>query len=237
MLNTPRTALRALAGRAWGWLLDYAYVAHRQAHGFLFRHDPLPYLEAGERKDAPVLLLPGVYENWQFLKPIADALHADGHPVHVVRTLGYNRGTVAKMAALVTAYLEAAEISNVTIVAHSKGGLIGKLLMTLPASAGRIRHMVAVNTPFSGSHYARFFLDPSIRAFAPRNPALLALARKRAAHSRITSVFSKFDPHIPGGSHLADAENIVLERFGHFRVIADPRPLQIIRDRLPRKGA
>ncbi|EMY35778.1 hypothetical protein D477_002531 [Arthrobacter crystallopoietes BAB-32] len=228
---------RKAAGRAWGWVLDYAYVAYWQVHGFLFRHDPLPYLEATGRADAPVLLIPGVYENWQFLKPIADALHRDGHPVHVVRTLGYNRGTVAKMAALVAAYLDTTDVTNLTIVAHSKGGLIGKQLMSRPESAGRIRHMVAVNTPFSGSHYAWFFLAPSIRAFAPDNPALLALAREHAAHTRITSVYSEFDPHIPGGSHLADAENIVLATHGHFRIVADPQLLRIIRDRLPRTGA
>jgi triacylglycerol lipase len=226
-----------VAGRGWGWIRDYAYVAYWQVHGFLFPADPLPYLEASGRPDAPVLILPGVYETWQFLKPLADSLHRDGHPVHVVRTLGYNRGTVEKMAELAADYLDTAGLSNVTLVAHSKGGLIGKRLMTRPESAGRIRHMVAINTPFSGSHYARFFLAPSIRAFAPGNAALLALAREQGAHTRITSVYSEFDPHIPGGSHLSDAENITLATSGHFRIIADPRVLRIIRDRLPRKGA
>ncbi|NKX50531.1 alpha/beta hydrolase, partial [Arthrobacter deserti] len=114
-----------------------------------------------------MLLIPGVYENWQFMHRIARRLHEAGYPVHVVKPLGYNRGEMDRMAELVVRYLREADLRNVTLVAHSKGGLVGKRVMLLPASAGRIRHMLAVNTPFSGSVYARLFLVPSIRAFSP----------------------------------------------------------------------
>ncbi len=41
-------------------------------------------------------------------------------------------------------------------------------------------------------------------------------------NSRITSIYSAWDPHIPGGSQLAGARNIELRSTGHFRVVADP---------------
>jgi triacylglycerol lipase len=221
----------------WAWLQDYAYVAYWQVHGFLFRDDPAPYLQAAGREDQPVLLIPGIYEKWQFLKPIADDLRQAGHPVHVVEPLGYNRGAVARMAELVSGYLSAADLQNVTIVAHSKGGLIGKYAMTMPGAAGRIARMVAINTPFSGSVYARFFLVPSIRAFSPSNGALRSLAAELSVNHRITSVYSTFDPHIPGGSELPGAENIELDLMGHFRIIGDSKVLEVIRSVLSRKGA
>jgi pimeloyl-ACP methyl ester carboxylesterase len=223
--------------RGWAWLQDYAYVAYWQVHGFLFRDDPAPYLQAAGREDQPVLLIPGIYEKWQFLKPIAEDLSQAGHPVHVVEPLGYNRGTVARMAELVSAYLAAADLKNVTIVAHSKGGLIGKYAMTMPGAAGRIARMVAINTPFSGSVYARFFLVPSIRAFSPSNSALRSLAVELSVNHRITSVYSTFDPHIPGGSELPGAENIELDLMGHFRIIGDSKVLEVIRSVLSGKGA
>ncbi len=223
--------------RGWAWLQDYAYVAYWQVHGFLFRDDPAPYLQAAGREDQPVLLIPGIYEKWQFLKPIADDLRQAGHPVHVVEPLGYTRGAVARMAELVSGYLSAADLQNVTIVAHSKGGLIGKYAMTMPGAAGRIARMVAINTPFSGSVYARFFLVPSIRAFSPSNGALRSLAAELSVNHRITSVYSTFDPHIPGGSELPGAENIELDLMGHFRIIGDSKVLEVIRSVLSRKGA
>ena len=230
-------SVRVTLSRGWAWLQDYAYVAYWQVHGFLFRDDPAPYLQAAGREDQPVLLIPGIYEKWQFLKPIADDLRQAGHPVHVVEPLGYNRGTVAKMAELVSAYLAAANVQNVTIVAHSKGGLIGKYAMTMPGAAGRIARMVAINTPFSGSVYARFFLVPSIRALSPSNSALRSLAAELSVNHRITSVYSSFDPHIPGGSELPGAENIELDLMGHFRIIGDSKVLKVIRSVLSGKGA
>lgn len=214
---------------ARAWAVDYAYVGYWQVNGFLFRTDPAAYLtpEGGARKP-PVILIPGVYENWQFLRPLAEALSAQGHPVHTVAPLGYNRGRIDRMAALVQQYLVERDLTGAVVVAHSKGGLIGKELMLLPEGSRRVKRMVAINTPFSGSVYATFFLVPSIRAFSPRNKFLRRLQDSRDINSRITSVYSRFDPHIPGGSRLPGARNVQLETMGHFRPIGDPRLLEVL---------
>ncbi|MHA7208811.1 esterase/lipase family protein [Arthrobacter sp. MDT1-65] len=220
-----------LIERGRAWVLDYAYVGFWQVHGFLFRVDPAQYLTpaagAPEGK-APVLLIPGIYETWQFMRPIADHLHRAGHPVHVVQKLGYNRGTVEAMAQLAAGYLEEHDLTDVVVVAHSKGGLIGKFLMTMSSVAPRISRLVAVNTPFSGSIYAEFFLLPSIRAFSPHNPTLRRLRADIESNRRITSIYGRFDPHIPGGSFVEGARNVQLGTMGHFRPIADTRVLEEI---------
>ncbi|MGW9403338.1 esterase/lipase family protein [Arthrobacter sp. NPDC055585] len=208
---------------AAAWAADYAYVARWQIQGFLRREDPAAYLEParGNGRREPVVLIPGVYEDWQLLRPLAAALGRRGHPVHTIKTLGYNRGRIDEMARRVEHYLAAAGLEDAVIVAHSKGGLIGKRVMLGP-QGHRIRRMVAVNTPFSGSPYARFFLIPSIRAFSPRNALLRSLQASLDANARITSVYAAFDPHIPGGSRLDGARNIQLEAMGHFRPLGDP---------------
>ena len=220
-----------LIKRGWAWALDYAYVGFWQAHGFVFRVDPARYLtpppDAPPGK-VPVLLVPGIYETWQFMRPIAQHLHLAGHPVHVVQKLGYNLGTVEAMARVAGAYLEEQDLTDVVVVAHSKGGLIGKFLMTLPDAGERVSRLVAVNTPFSGSIYAAFFILPSIRAFSPYDRTLQALRSKRDLNSRITSIYGRFDPHIPGGSFVQGARNVQLETMGHFRPIADKRVLHEI---------
>ncbi|MFZ3454820.1 esterase/lipase family protein [Arthrobacter sp. 7Tela_A1] len=223
---------------AAAWAADYAYVARWQIQGFWFRLDPAAYLhpEEGMELRQPVLLLPGVYETWQFLRPLAEFLSARGHPVHTVRTLGYNRGSVPDMARRVEEYLAAQDLSQVAIVAHSKGGLIGKQVM-LGEQAHRVSRMVAVNTPFSGSPYASLFLVPSIRAFSPRDRRLRTLMASLDVNARITSVYASFDPHIPGGSGLDGARNIVLDAMGHFRPVADPELHGIVAQELDRAGS
>lgn len=168
-------------------------------------------------------MLPGVYESWQFMLPLVRDLHERGHPVHVVRALGHNRVPVLEGARVVATYLKEAELRDVVIVAHSKGGLVGKQLMSFGAEATSVRTMVAIATPFGGSSYARYLLGPTLRAFAPGNETLAALSRSVEANGRIISVFPNFDPHIPEGSALDGAKNVRVHTAGHFRVLTDPR--------------
>lgn len=213
--------------RAVSWWLDYAYVGWWQVVGFLFRIDPARYVSGHEGR-APILILPGIYERWQFLYPIVRRLHGAGHPVHVVATLGYNRGDVVTMSHRAREYVEGADLRGVVIVAHSKGGLIGKYLMAFDDPQDRISSMVAVNAPFGGSRYARFFPGRSIRAFAPTHETLLALAKRQEINPRITSIFSDWDPHIPEGSALVDAHNVRVDLAGHFRVLSSPAVLDAV---------
>ena len=208
---------------AW-WAADYAYAAAWQARAALDRTTPAT-LAHGAR--VPVVLLPGVYETWRFLQPLATALHERGHPVHVIDLLRRNRRPVMEMAAHVSAYVRRQNLADLVLVAHSKGGLIGKQVMIGPAG-DRVRGMVAVATPFGGSRYARVMLSPSLRAFSPADPTILALARQRDANARITSIAARFDPHIPEGSILPGARNVVLDTGGHFRVLAHPDVLSEI---------
>ncbi|MGL1316129.1 esterase/lipase family protein, partial [Vibrio parahaemolyticus] len=69
----------------------------------------------------PLVLLPGIYETWRFLQPLADALYARGHPVHVVAGLGSNRRPIAESARQVADLLVGRDLSDVVLVAHSKG--------------------------------------------------------------------------------------------------------------------
>ncbi|MEH3089267.1 MAG: alpha/beta hydrolase, partial [Microbacterium arborescens] len=62
------------------------------------------------------------------------------------------------------------ELHDVVLVAHSKGGLIGKQMMTDAAVGPRVRGMVAVASPFGGSVYGRLMLLPALRAFSPGAP-------------------------------------------------------------------
>ncbi|SOC58055.1 esterase/lipase family protein [Ornithinimicrobium cerasi] len=216
-----------LLSQGWSWLLDYGYVGFWQVHGVLFRTNPDTYLDPA-LTGRPVLLLPGVYERWQFLRPVADLLAGRGHPVHVLPDLGWNTRTVAASAEVVGDYLRRADLRDVLVVAHSKGGLIGKQTMLHHDPDGRIARMIAVATPFAGSVYARFFLLPTVRAFSPRDATLRRLGEQLEVNARITSIWGAFDPHIPGGSRLEGATNVELRTSGHFRIIGQRELLDAV---------
>lgn len=220
MSTDALTSLRAgLRNLGW-WARDYAYAVRGQARAAMGRGAP-DDLATGE--GTVIVLLPGIYETWRFLEPLARALHERGHPVHVVTELGDNRRPIVEAASRVAALLAARGLDDVVLVAHSKGGLIGKHVMAFDPAGERVRAMVAIATPFGGSRYSRLMPAPSLRAFASGDATMRALSAAAEANARIVSVYGAFDPHIPEGSELAGARNVRLATGGHFRVLADPR--------------
>ncbi|MGX5680170.1 esterase/lipase family protein [Schumannella luteola] len=207
--------------RLWLWYLDYWYVVWYQWRGLFVRRLPAAFA-LGDR--APVLLIAGVWEPWYFLRGIGRRLSAAGHPVHVVPEIGYNRASVAEVADTAGAYLDAHHLEHVVIVAHSKGGLVGKRLLAHP----RVDRLIAIATPFSGSVYANFLPGRTLREFRPTNDALLELAADVASNARIVSIYPSFDPHIPGGSALDGAVNIEIPTTGHFRILSDPQVVRAV---------
>jgi triacylglycerol lipase len=212
---------------------DRLYQIGKQATHH-FGPDPVERYPGGDR--APVLLLPGVYETWQFLRPVADLLYGLGHPIHTLRELGYNRRHIGASATLAQAYLDANELRGVILLGHSKGGIIGKRMMVADDAAGRIAHLIAVCSPFGGSSLARLAPNPALRAFHPRNALLLELAREQTVNARITSFYPRLDPLIPGGSRLEGAENVELSMVGHFRPLTSPQLFSEIERVVAREG-
>ena len=213
-MSTPN--LRRHAGYLVG---DYPNAIRMRAASL--RDWPVP--EAfGRGSRRPVVILPGVYETWHYLRPLADALNRAGHPVHVLPALGLNTAPIPVTVERVDAELAARGLTDAALVAHSKGGIVGKqLLARHPAE--RLPHLVAIASPFAGSSMARLVRPVrALRDFLPTAPVITALAGELAVNSRITSIYPRFDPHIPEGSHLEGATNIELDVVGHFRILLQP---------------
>jgi triacylglycerol lipase len=211
-------------------LADYPSALRLRAAGVRAGPVPADYPRGDGR---PVLLLPGIYETWHFLRPIADALHGDGHPVHVVATIGRNGRPIPWVAEQARALMVERDLHGVVIVAHSKGGIVGKQLLTdelaIPDVERRIARLVAIASPFAGSSMARLVPVGGLRAFLPGDALLTRLAAERAADARITSIAPRVDPHVPEGSRLEGAVNIEIDTIGHFRVLSDPRTIDAVR--------
>lgn len=205
------------------WYLDYAYVGFWQVRRLFHRYNAKKYRRNARSSFIPIILIPGIYERWHFMKPVADALHAAGYPVHVVQKLGLNRGSIDQMALRVRRYMDEQGIEQCVIVAHSKGGLIGKYLLAHHNRDHAIKRVIALNTPFSGSVYAYLTPLKSIREFTPTSRVVTELLANHLINGKVTSIYGRFDPHIPKGSHLEGAENIKLNVMGHFRIMSSKK--------------
>jgi dihydrofolate reductase len=204
---------------------DWAYALRRQASAVIDR-SPAAALRAGGDPacSQPVVLLPGIWETWRFLAPLGRSLAAAGHPVHPVAGLGWNGRGLDESAAIVADYLAGQQLHHVLLVAHSKGGLIGKGVMLNPEAGRRVCGMVAVCSPFGGSSLSiPVFARSPLGLFAPTGPAIAALAEERAVNRRVVSIASSWDEMVPEGSTLPGGRNLTLDLAGHFRPMADAR--------------
>jgi len=218
-----------------GWVLrDYGFGARRRLVQLVARRPPERW-RTGDPTLPDVVLVPGVHEHWSFLAPLADALNGAGHRITIVQGLGMNRRSVPETSRMLQRALArvAAPPAGRVIVAHSKGGLIGKHLLTDlvrgsgplgSAGAARldVRGAVTLATPYAGSARARWFFDPSMRAFLPTDVTIVELQRDATVNEHIVSIFGTLDAHVPEGSALAGATNVVVPAAGHFRLTASP---------------
>lgn len=215
--------MRGLLGRAATWARDYADASRGQARAFVRRTTPFDVrAPAG---GVTVVLLPGVWEPWRYLEPLARRLAARGLGVRAVPALGWNLAPFVDAVPLVRAAIDDLH-GEVVLVAHSKGGLTGKQVLVewardeiegqTPAGV-RLVGLVAIATPFAGSTRAR--LVPwwrSLTELRDGSPALTALAAETAANASIVELVPSWDPHVPSHRPLEGSEVVPLAAAGHF---------------------
>jgi triacylglycerol lipase len=202
--------------------LDGLYAVYWLLRG-LFAHNIDQYQNPPKSHRTAVVMIPGVYEPWQFMQPLSKVIYDHGYPVYVIEGLGYNTGKVPDMAEIVRHYLNKLDCQHVVLVTHSKGGLIGKYLLAEHNQDNRIRHVIALNTPFPGSKYALYVPMRSLRLFSPKDALLVSLQANKAINNQITSIYSTYDLQVPLSSHLEGATNIMIDTIGHWRILANKR--------------
>lgn len=207
--------------KAIWWARDYAWAALVWVSVLFAPESPDRYATGSGR---PILVIPGVYEDWRFMRPLIVPLHRRGYAVHAIPELERNRAPIAEGASAVRALLVERDLRDVVVVGHSKGGLIGQLALR-DDTEGRIAALVTICAPFHGSSRSRLLPLRSLRPLVPGHPSLVGLGLENAMNARITSICSSFDEHVPEGSELPGADNVHLAVSGHFRPIGHPDTL------------
>ncbi len=222
--------LRAVTSWVSDAVKDFTYAARSQAIATWLRWRGGVGFTVGtaDCSPIPVVLLPGILERSTYLAPMGRFLAARGHAVHVIDALGWNLSGIEESVEHCLQVLHDETIHGAVLVAHSKGGLIGKALLLDPRVEDAAVGLVAVATPFGGSTFGgplqRLPLveDSPLGLFLPSSADLERLAQDDDVNVRIVSLAPEWDQMIPGGSHLKGAINVTLAGRGHFRPVDDP---------------
>lgn len=222
--------VRALARRLTDVVDDFSHAAQAQATAMWVRLRGKVGFPLGEADCAPipVVLLPGILERSVYLAPLGHFLAKQGHPVHVIDTLGWNISGLDESVERSLRALHRENVHGAVLVAHSKGGLIGKALLMDERLGDAAIGLVALSAPFSGSTFGGilqklpFVGRTPLGLFVSGNQDLQRLIDDEEVNGSIVSLAPEWDQMIPGGSHLEGAVNVTLKGRGHFRPVDDP---------------
>lgn len=205
---------------------DWLRAVTQQVRAALPSQTPLSDDDASAASPT-VVLLPGVLEPAGFLRPLGGWLTRHGYRVHYLPELGWNLRSVKDSAALVTRRINRLKATKVLVVAHSKGGLIGKAAM-LRTDGRKIVGMVALCTPFSGSDFLQPLhkllpLTPGLAELTSGHPTLSELNSQSEVNSRIVSLIPAWDQVVQEHSmFLPGALTERLSAGGHFGAALSP---------------
>lgn len=218
------------------WLIDYMYMIWGALGTLVYRKPPKHYLRHILPGKVPVIIIPGVLGTWSFMKKLADTISLLGHPVHIVPSLGYNLYAIPHSSSLVNNVIEKENLKNVILVAHSKGGLIGKHMLIHHNETGAILGMISIATPYSGSAMAKILPIEPIKELHNDSIIIKDLATHTNVNDKIISICPEYDNHVwaEEGSHLGGAHNIDVPVHGHHKIVFDKGVEKIVLESIER---
>lgn len=209
--------------RILDWIVDYFYLLRGNMLMLIHKNPPEHYLGFVTKKKAPIILIPGISNKWGFLKHLGDSISAKGHPVYTVDKLEFNFFDIPTSAKIVREIIDKNNLEKVIIVGHSKGGLIGKYFLIHENKDGKVKGLIAIATPFSGSKLANQIPGKAHKELAPESKVIGELNSHKEVNSKIISIMPEFDNHVwhEKGSNLSGAINIKVKTKGHHKIIFD----------------
>jgi triacylglycerol esterase/lipase EstA (alpha/beta hydrolase family) len=188
----------------------------------------------------PVLLLHGVLCNagvWRSMKRRLSAagiapIYAPsyGPPLASIETFA------GQVAAKIDEILAATGASQVSIVAHSMGGLVARAYLRKFGGA-KVRRVITIGTPHAGSVHAWMFPGVSLAQLRPGNPWLAELPAPTAESSPpFVSLWSWHDSMVAPqvSARLENGRNVALSGVGHNALLTDPEVAKRVIEELKR---
>lgn len=150
-------------------------------------------------------------------------------------TLGGVGPASARLGAFVEELCARTGHTQVDIVGHSLGGMVGRHYAVAGAGAARVKNLITIGSPHGGTPLARFGLGRTAIELDAESAFVRELAgRPVPAGVRVTAIWSRADGLVSGRDQafLAGAELVEFENLGHLSLLASRRVTREIVARL-----
>jgi triacylglycerol esterase/lipase EstA (alpha/beta hydrolase family) len=200
--------------------------------GFL----PLPgWRNRGPR---PIIVLHGYAMNRANFLPLACRLSRAGlGPVLGFEywTLGRTAAAAKQLGWFVDEVRRATGATQVDVIGHSMGGVVGRYYVSLAGGDGIVSNLVTLGSPHSGTDVSLFGIGHITRELMLGSSLVTRLSMAPPpAKTRVTVVWSRGDAMVPSARQLAlsGAEIIVYPDLGHVALLGSRRVARAVIERL-----
>ncbi len=154
--------------------------------------------------------------------------------MHTMPKMGHTIPDIRQGAESVKRTIAEHEITGAILVAHSKGGLIGKYVLAHHNDDRRVKGLIAIATPFSGSRMAKIVPHTAFKELLPQSEILRELEVYADVNERIVSVIPEYDNHVwaENGSYLEGATNKKVHCYGHHKVLFSRKVQDVVLESL-----
>lgn len=213
----------------WYWTNDYYYLARGFWHSLRLKENKFD-LNKNSDKKLSVIVVSGLSFRWGFLKSTIDVLENEGFCICPTPQLGMNYMDVKNSAQRIEEIIDNNNLNNVVILGYSKGGVVAKYALLHNNSKNKIKGVIAVACPFSGSRLVRAVPQKSFSELRRKSAIIEELQSDKTSNSRIYSIYPVFDNHVwpQGGSYLDGGHNIEIPVRGHHKILFDRKAHEAI---------
>lgn len=190
----------------------------------------IPPKEWSSGQKGEVLLIQGICGTWSGLRGIGNYLNKLGYRIMVVEKLGNNTVPVIDAVSTVKKHIKEYNLYNFIIIAHSKGGVIAVSLLADKEVNKRIKKIITISSPFSGSLWGHLRLFNS-HELTPKSQLFNNLPINPPLNKKIVNICPCVDNLIiPNKNmYLKGGKNICIDVAGHFNIIHSEKTLQTIK--------
>ena len=176
----------------------------------------------------PILLVHGYLSNrgifWQLRKRLFAAGLGPIYALNLEPLMGSIDNMVPALAEHIEKICRETNAAQITVVAHSMGGLVTRRYMSLQASrALRIKRFITLGSPHHGTEMARFSVGKCVAEMCTASAWLSTLESAEAAIEKppTLSIYTLNDDLVypPESSKLDWAENVPMAAVGHVSLL------------------
>jgi triacylglycerol lipase len=209
-----------------GIIKEYLLVFSKHIESLFHRNPPKDW-NKGEKGD--VILIPGFLETWVFLEKIGKFANKLGFKVHVLTKLGRNIIPLDKSCKVVEEYIMSNNLDNLILIAHSKGGLIGKYFLEFSDQRDKVKKLITISTPFKGVILGKLKVF-NLHELLPHSDLVDKLEQSNNNNHKVTNIYPRFDNHVfPYESLLLKgASNFLMDVIGHTTILGNRETLQLV---------